>query len=225
MTPGQAVRARPACLPSAFVLWVWPTNEYIFLPDLAHPVAPLVTVDGGHRPEGRQDLLRRRDRAQGDDARAALRRAARAAQTLARPTVDPPGVTTRSRRAGRPARRCELSQQTAAAVALRASGHKVTTQPIGALIEDGRARPPRGRQARAERRDHRGRRQAGAHACRGTALMSRRRDRPAGHVHDPARRQRSGRADQTAAAGPGSHRRSSDRSSPVPAETSTSRST
>src|SRR5581483_1514750 len=29
---------------------VVPSNDYIFLPDRAHPVAPLVTVPGGHEP-------------------------------------------------------------------------------------------------------------------------------------------------------------------------------
>ncbi|MDQ5820559.1 MAG: hypothetical protein M3540_03875, partial [Actinomycetota bacterium] len=29
-----------------------PSGSYIFLPDPAHPVAPLVTVQGGHDPKG-----------------------------------------------------------------------------------------------------------------------------------------------------------------------------
>ena len=31
-------------------LLILPSNDYIFLPDVAHPVAPLVTVPGGHDP-------------------------------------------------------------------------------------------------------------------------------------------------------------------------------
>jgi len=29
-------------------LWALPSSEYIFLPDRAHPVAPLIKVAGGH---------------------------------------------------------------------------------------------------------------------------------------------------------------------------------
>ena len=53
------------------------SDQYIFLPDKAHPVAP--AREGRRRPRSRRDrrhLLRRRDRPQGDAARAALRRAA-----------------------------------------------------------------------------------------------------------------------------------------------------
>ena len=32
------------------VLWFWPSGDYIFLPDQAQPVAPLVSVKGEHRP-------------------------------------------------------------------------------------------------------------------------------------------------------------------------------
>src|SRR2546423_12853015 len=32
-------------------LWAIPSHEYIFLPDRAHPVAPLVKVAGGHEPQ------------------------------------------------------------------------------------------------------------------------------------------------------------------------------
>jgi PDZ domain-containing protein len=37
-----------AVLAAAFVAYVAPSSDYIFLPDKAHPVAPLVTVQGGH---------------------------------------------------------------------------------------------------------------------------------------------------------------------------------
>ncbi len=35
---------------AVFALWRIPTGDYIFLPDHAHPVAPLVDVAGGHEP-------------------------------------------------------------------------------------------------------------------------------------------------------------------------------
>ena len=34
----------------ALALWVFPTESYIFLPNRAHPVAPLVEVAGGMDP-------------------------------------------------------------------------------------------------------------------------------------------------------------------------------
>ncbi len=34
------------------VLWQVPSNDFILLPDKAHPVAPLVSVQGGHDPTG-----------------------------------------------------------------------------------------------------------------------------------------------------------------------------
>ena len=36
---------------AAFAVWVFPTDSYIFLPNEAHPVAPLVEVQGGHDPK------------------------------------------------------------------------------------------------------------------------------------------------------------------------------
>ena len=34
----------------ALILWIAPSDSYIFLPDRAHPVAPLVSVPGGKPP-------------------------------------------------------------------------------------------------------------------------------------------------------------------------------
>ena len=34
----------------ALVLWLAPSDSYVFLPDRAHPVGPLVTVPGGKPP-------------------------------------------------------------------------------------------------------------------------------------------------------------------------------
>ena len=34
------------------VLYLLPSNDYLLLPDVAHPVAPLVRVQGGHNPRG-----------------------------------------------------------------------------------------------------------------------------------------------------------------------------
>jgi len=37
---------------AAVVLWLVPSNDFLLLPDGAHPVAPLVSVQGGHNPTG-----------------------------------------------------------------------------------------------------------------------------------------------------------------------------
>src|SRR3954471_17960570 len=37
---------------AVLVLFLVPSNDYILLPDRAHPVAPLVRVQGGHDPTG-----------------------------------------------------------------------------------------------------------------------------------------------------------------------------
>ena len=39
-------------LVAAIVLYLVPSNDYLLLPDRAHPVAPLVFVQGGHEPKG-----------------------------------------------------------------------------------------------------------------------------------------------------------------------------
>ena len=36
---------------AAAALWIIPSNEYIFLPDVAHPVAPLVSIPGRAEPK------------------------------------------------------------------------------------------------------------------------------------------------------------------------------
>ena len=52
-SPGRLIGAGVALLGLvALVLWLTPSNEYIFLPDRAHPVAPLVKVDSRHVPGG-----------------------------------------------------------------------------------------------------------------------------------------------------------------------------
>ena len=85
VTPGRLLvararpaRGRPRARPSI------PSNEYIFLPDPAHPVAPLVTVPHAKHAEERRHLLRRRGRPQGDAPREALRRPARGRRPVPR---------------------------------------------------------------------------------------------------------------------------------------------
>jgi Lon-like protease len=51
VTAGRLLAAGLLLLAVAAALWAIPSHEYIFLPDRAHPVAPLVRVAGGHEPD------------------------------------------------------------------------------------------------------------------------------------------------------------------------------
>jgi PDZ domain-containing protein len=118
------------------LLLVLPSDSYIFLPDRAHPVAPLVSVKGGHDPKGpggvyfvdvfvrKASLLEK------------LLPAVRADGARVHPASDvrAPGVSDAARRKA-DLRDMTRSQQIAAAVALRALGRKVVATPTGALIE------------------------------------------------------------------------------------------
>ncbi|MGZ4381890.1 MAG: PDZ domain-containing protein [Gaiellaceae bacterium] len=120
----------------AAVLWFAPSGSYIFLPDRAHPVAPLVTVQGAKR---------------GSDPGAIyfvdifVRKATLAeklfpwlregAEIVPASALLAPGASDAAR-----ARQDQLemtrSQQIAAALALKAAGYKVVAKPTGALVDD-----------------------------------------------------------------------------------------
>ena len=118
------------------LLLVLPSGSYIFLPDRAHPVAPLVSVKGGHDPKGpggiyfvdvfvrKASLLEKLLPAVRTDG----------AQVHPASDVRAPGVSDAARRRA-DLRDMTRSQQIAAAVALRALGRKVVATPTGALIE------------------------------------------------------------------------------------------
>ncbi len=115
-------------------LYVVPSNEYIFLPDKAHPVAPLVMVQGGHDPARggiyfvdvvvrKATILEKLFGGLHDGA-----------DLYPASAINPPGVDDQQRRS------IDLldmrrSQQIAAAVALRAAGKKVVLRAIGARID------------------------------------------------------------------------------------------
>lgn len=114
-------------------LYVTPSNEYIFLPDPAHPVAPLVTVAGGHDPTTGGvyfvDVVVRK----ATILETLFGGLHEGADLYPASAVNPPGVGDQQRQ------RIDLqdmrrSQQVAAAVALRAAGKKVVLRSIGALV-------------------------------------------------------------------------------------------
>src|SRR2546421_640171 len=51
VTAGRLLAVGLLLLVTVAALWAIPSHEYIFLPDRAHPVAPLVKVAGGHEPQ------------------------------------------------------------------------------------------------------------------------------------------------------------------------------
>jgi PDZ domain-containing protein len=133
LSAGRLLALGLVLLAIVLALLVVPSNEYIFLPDRAHPVAPLVTVKGGHPPRSGGvyfvDVFVRKatliERIFGG--------LHNGADLYPASAVNPPGLNDAGRR------RLDLqdmqrSQEVAAAVALRADGRKVVMRSIGALV-------------------------------------------------------------------------------------------
>jgi PDZ domain-containing protein len=134
ITAGRLLAAGLVLLVLVLGSYVVPSNEYIFLPDPAHPVAPLVTVAGGHEPAKGGVYF----------VDVVVRKASileklfgglhEGADLYPASAVNPPGVNDTQRR------RIDLqdmlnSQQIAAAVALRAAGKKVVMRSTGAKVD------------------------------------------------------------------------------------------
>ncbi|MHB8643073.1 MAG: S16 family serine protease [Gaiellaceae bacterium] len=117
------------------LLWLLPSNEYIFLPDRAHPVGPLVTVQGGRAPKDGGAIY---------FVDIFVRKATlierlwpgihEGAQLVPASDVLPKGVN-ETQRVQADQREMTHSQQLAAAVALRAAGYHVIARPTGVLVE------------------------------------------------------------------------------------------
>lgn len=118
------------------LLLVLPSGSYIFLPDRAHPVAPLVSVKGGHDPKGPGGIYFVDVFVRKASLLEKLLPVVRADGARVHPPSDvrTPGVSDAARRQA-DLRDMTRSQQIAAAVALRTLGRKVTATPTGALIE------------------------------------------------------------------------------------------
>jgi PDZ domain-containing protein len=131
---GHLVTAGLVLLAVVLALWVLPAGEYIFLPDKAHPVAPLVTVQGGKDPTDGGgiyfvDVVVRK----ASVLERLLGGLHEGADLHPPQEVVPPGVDDAQRRK-LDLHEMQRSQQIAAAVALRAAGKKVVTTPTGALV-------------------------------------------------------------------------------------------
>jgi PDZ domain-containing protein len=135
-TPGKLALVGVLLLAfAAVLLWILPSDTYIFLPDRARPVDPLVTVQGGHKEHGSGGIYL---------VDIFVRKATlierlfpsihEGAQLVPASTVVPKGTTEKAR-AKADRREMTRSQEVAAAVALRAAGYHVVARPTGALIE------------------------------------------------------------------------------------------
>ncbi len=117
-------------------LWRFPSGDYVFLPDRAHPVAPLVRVAGGREPDNGGGIY---------FVDVIVRKASLLEQLFGgtperrRPlpalTGRAGGGDERSREESVALSEMTTSQEVAAAVALRTLGRNVTTRATGALIE------------------------------------------------------------------------------------------
>src|SRR5919201_562336 len=116
-------------------MWQVSSESFLLLPDTAHPVAPLVSVQGGHEPKGPGgiyfvDVL---------EQRASLLEAAfpglhTGASLVPASRIVPPGVSDKQQRQA-DLRQMAMSQKVAAAVALRALGYKVPAKASGVLVD------------------------------------------------------------------------------------------
>ncbi len=121
---------------TAGVLFLAPASDtYIFLPDEAHPVAPLISVEGGKGADGAPggiyylDVIVRRATLL-ERLIPSLRKGS---DLVPAEAINPSGVSDEVRRQSS-LRQMTRSQVVAAAVALRELGYEVTARPTGALI-------------------------------------------------------------------------------------------
>jgi Lon-like protease len=117
------------------VLYLAPSSDYILLPDRAHPVAPLVRVQGGHEPKGPGeiffvDVFERR----ASELEALFPWIHHGATLVPAKLLVPPGVSDKAARQA-DLRAMQVSQQIAAAVALRRLGYRVVARPSGVVVD------------------------------------------------------------------------------------------
>jgi PDZ domain-containing protein len=119
---------------TAIVLYLIPSGDYLLLPDRAHPVAPLVRVQGAHPKAGPGgiyfvDVFERRA-----SMFESLFPWIHTGSTLVPANlIVPPGVSDAAARQA-DLREMTISQKVAAAVALRRLGYKVVAKPSGVIV-------------------------------------------------------------------------------------------
>jgi PDZ domain-containing protein len=121
-------------LAAGIALYLVPSNDFIFLPDRGHPVAPLVQVQGGKDPTGPGgiyflDVLERR----ASMFESIFPSIHRGSSLLPAREVVPPGVSDKAERQA-DLRAMSISQRIAAAVALKRLGYHVVVKPSGLIV-------------------------------------------------------------------------------------------
>jgi PDZ domain-containing protein len=136
LSPARIAGALAGLVVATFVvLYLVPSNDYVLLPDTAHPVAPLVRVQGGHEPKGPGgvyfvDVFERRA-----TLLEKLFPFIRSGSTLVPANlIVPPGVSDQQQRTA-DLREMTTSQRVAAAVALRKLGYHVVAKPDGVIVD------------------------------------------------------------------------------------------
>jgi PDZ domain-containing protein len=134
-TPAKVVGLLAGLLAlAAIILYLIPSNDYLLLPDGAHPVAPLVTVQGGHNPKGPGgiyfvDVFERH----ASMFERLFPWIHSGATLVPANEIVPPGVSDQAARQA-DLRAMTISQKVAAAVALRRLGYKIIAKPSGVIV-------------------------------------------------------------------------------------------
>jgi PDZ domain-containing protein len=117
-------------------LYLSPSSDYILLPDRAHAVAPLVRVQGGHDPTGPGriyfvDVFERR----ASELESLFPWIHDGATVVPARLLVPPGISDRAAHEA-DLRAMKVSQEIAAAVALRHLGYRVAARPSGVVVDE-----------------------------------------------------------------------------------------
>jgi PDZ domain-containing protein len=120
---------------TALILYSIPSDQYILLPDVAHPVAPLVQVEGGKAGRGPGavyfvDVVERR----ASELEALFPWLHSHATLLPADLIVPPGANSSAVQQAE-LRQMSISQRVAAAVALRRLGYHVVVHPDGVIVK------------------------------------------------------------------------------------------
>jgi PDZ domain-containing protein len=119
---------------TVLILFSIPSSDYLLLPDVAHPVAPLVRVQGGRPSAGPGgiyfvDVIERR----ANEFERLFPWIHSNATLVPAKLLFPPGTSSAAARAA-DLREMQVSQKVAAAVALRRLGYHVVVQPNGVIV-------------------------------------------------------------------------------------------
>jgi PDZ domain-containing protein len=120
-------------LATALILFAIPSGQYILLPDVAHPVAPLVQVEGARSPKSGTlyfvDVIERR----ASELEALFPWIRSHASLEPAGSIVPPCATAAQATAAQ-LQEMAFSQRIAAAVALRRLGYRVVVKPTGVIV-------------------------------------------------------------------------------------------